>query len=210
MQRSDQFRNFFPNHISVDKLIYNDENNRKRSQVSSNSQSQDFLKSQSIAWNPSVNSSMTDSQASSANRYEDMLASGRHTEVKDNFDMIRKHINSLINQVSTQHSTASSNNSQLNEMYRSISEIKTKQDNHDAMLSNITGMLSEIMKCLQEMKVPPNTSPRSPFSEMNSFEDDMDTSSQDGMSVDAYLHSRSKRSRTESPHQTAGATKGTK
>lgn len=197
MKRSDSFRKFFPGHVSVDKIIQNDESNKKRSQVSSNSQSQ----SQSTHFHSSLNTLTSDSQVSSSNRYEDMLASGRHLELKDSIETVRKNVNSLANHISTQQSTFTSHTGQLNNISNEIIAIKTTQDAQERTLGTICELLFELKENVQEIKNLRNIIPRSERSE---YEDDNDLNShsQSAISLDDYLVNKAKRARTSSPQHT--------
>lgn len=198
MKRSDSFRKFFPGHVSVDKIIQNDESNKRRSQVSSNSQSQ----SQSTHYHSSLNTLTSDSQVSSSTRYEDMLASGRHLELKDSIETIRKNVNSLANHISTQQSTFSSHTSQLNNISNEIFAIKTTQDAQERTLGTICELLFELKENVQEIK---NLRNIIPTSERSECEDDIDLNShsQSAMSLDDYLVNKAKRARTSSPQHSA-------
>ncbi len=190
MKRSDSFRKFFPGHVSVDRIIQNDETNRKRSQVSSNSQSQEF-RSQSSHFHSSLNTLTSDSQASSSNRYEDMLASGRHLELKDCIETVRKNVSSVATHISTQETVLSSNANQINSISREIFVIKTTQNAQERTLSAICDLLFELKENVQEIMNCQKAS-------NNDSNHNLDSSSQSGMSVDAYLTNRAKRARVES------------
>lgn len=202
MKRSDSFRKFFPGHVSVDKIIQNDESNsRKRSQVSSNTQSQEF-RSQSSHFHSSLNTLTSDSQVSSSNRYDDMLASGRHLELKDTIETIRKTVSALTSQISSQQVALSSNANQLHDIRKDLSDIKAAQDAQDRTLSVMCELLFEIKNNLQEMKNSRKSSPTSEFS--NSEEEhDIESASQNVMSLDDYLVNRAKRARIASPSGSA-------
>ena len=189
MKRSDSFRKFFPGHVSVDKIIQNEETTRKRSQVSSNSQSQEF-RSQSSHFHSSLNTLTSDSQVSSSNRYEDMLASGRHLELKDCIETVRKNVSSIAANISTQQSALSSNASQTNDIGKEILAIKTTQNAQERTLSAICDLLFELKENVQELMNCQKASDDGP-----TF--DLDSSSQSGMSLDDYLSNRAKRVRVE-------------
>jgi len=190
MKRSDSFRKFFPGHVSVDWIIQNDETNRKRSQVSSNSQSQEF-RSQSSHFHSSLNTLTSDSQVSSSNRYEDMLASGRHLELKDCIETVRKNVSSVATHISTQEAALSSNANQINSISKEILAIKTTQNAQERTLSAMCDLLFELKENVQEIMNCQKASNNNP-------DHDLDSSSQSGMSLDAYLTNRAKRALVES------------
>lgn len=196
MQRPDQFRNFFPGHTTIDRAVQSEEANRRRSQLSSSSQSQDY-RSQSTFHQSSFTNSGSESQASVGNRYEDILASGRHLEMKDQFDGLRKTLGTLSGQVSAQQASLVSTANQLNSIYQVVNEIKAEQDNHDKILLNISAVLTDLKQCIQDSKSPKRGErarhTTSPISNVSASEDELDTSSQDGMSVGAYMTAKKAR-----------------
>jgi len=199
MQRIDQFRNFFPGHLSADKNTQNEEGNRKRSQVSSNSQSQDFIKSQSTHFHSSLSGSTGDSQASFTNRYDDMLASSRHAEYKDILETCRKDLATSNNLISMQQSILSSCINQLSSISRAVDEINVKQESQGKQLMELFTRFSEHATREEEGRAQITSLF---LSKQNCAENDEESSSQDGMSLSAYFTTRSKRVRREG---TAGA-----
>lgn len=195
MQRIDQFRNFFPGHVSADRSAQNEESNRKRSQVSSNSQSQDFIKSQSTHFHSSFSGSTGDSQTSFTNRYDDMLASSRHAENKDLLEKCRKDLAASHSLISMQQSVLSSCINQLNSLGRAINEISVKQEDQGKLIMELLTKISEHTAREEEGRAHITSLF---LSKQNCVEQEEECSSQDGMSLNAYLNSRSKRVRRES------------
>lgn len=198
MQKYDQFRSFFPGHASADQRI--EESNRKRSQVSSNSQSQDFMKSQSTHFHSSLSGGSTgDSQASFTNQYNDMLASSRFAENKEMLEALLKRVASLTSLISTQQTALSSYINLLHSLMKAVNEIKDKQEAQDKFLMDLKMKISEQFSRQDENYARID----SRFHLKQNFaENEVETSSQDGMSLSAYFSSRTRRGRTE------GATEG--
>lgn len=189
-------------HVSIDRFIVSDDASRRRSQQqhsSSQSQSQAIM----TPVLSSLGNSVNESQGSSGlSRYEEMIASGRHLEIKDSLEAVRKNVIVLNSKVSAAHDKTTNNVEEMRQIASAVQSIKSKQDDHDRTLSEIL----DILKSLKSQLGAGNT--HIPFDLNLAGEvgadvdgdgdgDPISPLSEDGISLSDYLNT--KRQRTHAP-----------
>lgn len=199
-QKLDPFRKQI-GHVSMDRFIVSDDASRRRSQQQ-NSSSQ----SQSQAMTPvfsSLGNSVNESQSSSGlSKYEDMHASGRHLEIKDSLEAIRKNVIMLNSTVSATQEKTTNNVEEMKQIISSVQSVKNKQDEHNRTLNEILDVLKSLKGHLGSGNC------HIPFDlnlagegDADSVSDPISPLSEDGISLNDYLNT--KRQRT---HASAAST----
>jgi hypothetical protein len=159
--------------VSIDKSVLS-ESQRGKSQTSSFSQSQEY-RSQTTAH---IGSSGQDSQASIGGRYDDLLASGRHMEIKDAITALNRTTSLLSQNLSIVQSTVINNTNKLEEVIKSVQEVRQTQEAYvaevEALRQDAQGLQKAVeaveqtrsdVKVTEECRGDESDEPLSPLSE---------------------------------------------
>lgn len=156
-QNTDQFRAFFP-------IKPKAEDHSRISSSINYSQSQEF-RSQTQTQQTSFGSSGKDSQTSLP-RYEDLLASGRHADLKESLNSMNKNVISLIDVITRVETTLISHGNKIDNILCDMEDLKSVQHLHQTALHDSCRIVQEIRDNQYKAALPlVESDPVSPMSE---------------------------------------------
>lgn len=186
--------------VSLDRFIVSEDATKRSSQqLSSNSQSQELRSQGTTQLHSSLGSYINESQNSSGvGRYEEMVASGRHLEIKDTMEAIRKTMTTLSTTVIAMQEKMNDSAEGMKQFTSTIQDIKNRQDDHDQVLKDIFETLTALRESggAGNTHIPFNIVLNADASAEMECGDSMSPLSEDGISLDNYLSSKRQRTST--------------
>lgn len=180
----DQFRPFFPARVvppSLDRLAREESQRRSSQSTFSYSQSQERTQTTGPAL---YGSSGQESQASLP-RYDDMLGTERHQEIKERFAAVSNAISSLVQDINAIKKVTEDQGASLERLKVTITQIAEVQANQERQLNEILQMVKDI-----HSSQTAESAQRQKCEILSEGEDFCSQLSEDGISVSEYLSVR--------------------